>query len=363
MATSIEAPQIDPTLNELDAAGEERLYRAMRHFFHPVAYASDVKDAPLAASLQDEQLVVVRMGGEVRCFRDLCVHRGTALSLGAVEDDELRCAYHGWTYGPDGVCTKIPSRFGSNIPSRAKLTRFLCEERHGLIWVCLADEARFPIPDFPQYEDPEYRSVEVELYDWHCSAHRRIENYVDFSHFAWVHDGILGDRNQPEVPDHDVWREGREIRFGEGFFHEPHDEPDTDAVPRSRDRQGLPDRTGTVLADKSYRLSMPLTVLLDQRLPGDRHYVLFFTASPMGRESTRSFTMMSRSHETQPSADEKFLSFNELVVGQDKPIVESQRPEQLPFDLSAELHIRGVDKVSIEYRRWLVELTNELEPA
>jgi len=43
--------------------------------------------------------------------------------------------------------------------------------------------------------------------------------------------------------------------------------------------------------------------------------------------------------------------------------VESQRPEQLPFDLSAELHIRGVDKVSIEYRRWLVELTNELEPA
>jgi hypothetical protein len=34
----------------------------------------------------------------------------------------------------------------------------------------------------------------------------------------------------------------------------------------------------------------------------------------------------------------------------------------LPFDLSAELHIRGVDKVSIEYRRWLVELARQLEP-
>jgi hypothetical protein len=35
----------------------------------------------------------------------------------------------------------------------------------------------------------------------------------------------------------------------------------------------------------------------------------------------------------------------------------------LPFDLSAELHIRGVDKVSVEYRRWLIELAKQLEPA
>jgi hypothetical protein len=28
----------------------------------------------------------------------------------------------------------------------------------------------------------------------------------------------------------------------------------------------------------------------------------------------------------------------------------------LPVDLSAELHIRGIDAISLEYRRWLVEL-------
>ena len=361
----IEHPTVDPTLNVLDVAGEERLYRAMAHFWHPVAYAADVGERPVPATLLDEQLVLVRLDGEVRCFRDLCVHRGTALSLGWIEDDQLRCAYHGWTYGPDGVCTQIPARFGSNIPSRARLNAYLCEERHGLVWVCLSGAPRFPIPEFPQHEDPSYRSVPVARYDWHCSAHRRVENYVDFSHFAWVHDGILGDRNEPEVPDHDVWRDGREIRFGEGFFHEPHAEaPDDDATAaRSRDRQGLPDRTGTILADKSYRLSMPLAVLLDQRLPGDKHYLLFFTASPVGRKLTRSFTLMSRNYETDPASDEKFLSFNDLVVSQDRPVVESQRPEELPFDLSAELHIRGVDRVSIEYRRWLVELTDELVPA
>jgi len=50
------------------------------------------------------------------------------------------------------------------------------------------------------------------------------------------------------------------------------------------------------------------------------------------------------------------------VIGQDRPVVESQRPEQLPYDLSAELHIRGVDRASLEYRKWLVELARKLVP-
>ena len=60
--------------NALDPAGEARVYRALRHFWHPVAYASNVNERPVRATLLDEQLVLVRLGGEVRCFRDLCVH-------------------------------------------------------------------------------------------------------------------------------------------------------------------------------------------------------------------------------------------------------------------------------------------------
>jgi phenylpropionate dioxygenase-like ring-hydroxylating dioxygenase large terminal subunit len=42
------------------------------------------------------------------------------------------------------------------------------------------------------------------------------------------------------------------------------------------------------------------------------------------------------------------------VTGQDIPIVESQRPELLPLDLQAELHVRS-DRMAIAYRRWLKE--------
>lgn len=40
------------------------------------------------------------------------------------------------------------------------------------------------------------------------------------------------------------------------------------------------------------------------------------------------------------------------VLGED---IESQRPELLPLDLQAELHLRS-DRTAIAYRRWLREL-------
>jgi phenylpropionate dioxygenase-like ring-hydroxylating dioxygenase large terminal subunit len=50
---------------------------------------------------------------------------------------------------------------------------------------------------------------------------------------------------------------------------------------------------------------------------------------------------------------EVFSSYR--IPAQDVPIVESQRPELLPLDLQAELHLRS-DRMAIAYRRWLKEL-------
>src|SRR2546430_48905 len=153
---TLQEAAVETLRNDLDEAGESRLYDVMGRFWHPVMYSSDLQGSPAKVILMEQQLVVVRLAGQVRCFPDLCVHRGTALSLGRVEDDVIRCAYHGWTYGPDGVCTSIPARFGTNIPSRARLRPHLVQERHGMIWVCLSDDPVFPIPDFPEHDDPAF---------------------------------------------------------------------------------------------------------------------------------------------------------------------------------------------------------------
>jgi phenylpropionate dioxygenase-like ring-hydroxylating dioxygenase large terminal subunit len=337
------------TANELDVEGEAALYRAMRHFWHPVARSEDVGlERPYRAVLLGEPVVLVRLGDRIRAFPDLCVHRGTALSLGWIEDDQLRCAYHGWTYGPDGVCTQIPARFGANIPSRARLRPLNVEERSGLVWVCLADESRYPIPEFPEFDDPSYRVLVAEPYDWDCSAPRRMENFVDFAHFAWVHDGLLGSREHPEVPEHDVWRDGPELRFYQKVV-----EPLQGAT-----KQQLHTDADFVEVENTYRLTMPFTIYLNRKFPGENHYILVMTASPAGPKLTRSFWYIARNYALdQP--DEDFVRFEDLILQQDRPVVESQRPEELPEDLSAELHIRGVDKVSLEYRKWLIGFARE----
>jgi vanillate O-demethylase monooxygenase subunit len=334
-----------------DEEGELRIYEAMRHFWQPVAYASHLADQPMSVTLFDEKLVLVRLEGEVRCFTDLCAHRGSAISLGWVDDDCIRCPYHGWTYDATGRCTAIPARFGTVIPSRARLTSHPVTEATGLIWVCMADPPQFPVPDFPHLDDPRFRVIEVPEYTWRTSIHRRIENYVDISHFAWIHDGVLGDHNHPEVADFDVNREDTSLQFTYV------DQVEAASIGKN---EGLQDDADSVFpAELSYRLFIPGTALLEQNLPGDHRYALFFSVSPVGPKECRNFTFMARDYNLDDAehGDRTMLEYNDLVISQDRPVVESQRPEKLPFDISAELHIRGVDKVSLDYRKWLVELT------
>ncbi len=48
-------------------------------------------------------------------------------------------------------------------------------------------------------------------------------------------------------------------------------------------------------------------------------------------------------------------AYQDSITGQDIPIVESQRPERLPLDLQAEMHLRS-DRTAAAYRRWLKQV-------
>jgi vanillate O-demethylase monooxygenase subunit len=53
--------------------------------------------------------------------------------------------------------------------------------------------------------------------------------------------------------------------------------------------------------------------------------------------------------------DQVIREFEDTIFGQDQVVVESQRPERVPFDLAAELHLR-FDAVAVAYRKAMREV-------
>jgi phenylpropionate dioxygenase-like ring-hydroxylating dioxygenase large terminal subunit len=53
--------------------------------------------------------------------------------------------------------------------------------------------------------------------------------------------------------------------------------------------------------------------------------------------------------------EQDLLAWQDAIFAQDRPIVQSQRPELLPLDLQAELHLRS-DRTAIAYRQWRHQL-------
>ena len=83
----------------------------LRRYWHPVGIASELSDAKPKKRVRilGEDLVLFRIpDGRYGLVAEACSHRRASLYYGFVDDDGLRCAYHGWKYDLDGRCIEQP---------------------------------------------------------------------------------------------------------------------------------------------------------------------------------------------------------------------------------------------------------------
>lgn len=315
----------------------------LRHFWHPVATVQELAETPsgvgpLGRTLLDEALVIANLNGKLVAMADRCAHRFAKLSVGKVLDDgTLQCPYHGWQYGADGRCAFIPACPKEPIPKKALTPSYDCEEKYGLIWVRL--DSRWnatQIPYCEAWENPEYvRQIVAAPYDWATSAERRWENFTDFSHFAYVHPGTLYDPAYTEPGIVPIDRKDGELQF----YFEP-GKTMMDALPED-----------SPLGSFTYRASMPFSINLSIRLyKNNKPFLVWTTSSPVSGDMCRNFMILAHTDETL--ADNQPTEFQKIVLAEDKPIIESQ-----PGGLSLEEISVSTDKVSIQYRKWLRELS------
>ncbi len=314
----------------------------LENYWHPVAESAEVtEDRPLAAELLGKRLVAYRANGEAHVLDDLCVHRGTALSLGwTTPEGCIVCPYHGWEYDGGGHCQKIPSLPpGARIPSGAKVRSYQVAERYGLVWVSLSEPVT-GITEWPsaEWEDPNVKIFYSHRYSWQASAARTVENFMDLSHFPFLHDGMLGSRDRTITNAYEV------TQTDYGFYYD-YIELEPGGVHSPADSE----------VHWEYFLWLPFSVHLRKGTSDGQSTVVSLVSSPTTDETNELFLFISRNYD-QESDDQSYLDFTHVIMEADRHVVESQRPVPLPVELTEELHLRGPDAAALAYRRSLAAL-------
>jgi len=143
----------------------------------------------------DEPLAFYRTeDGKPAALQDRCAHRWAPLSKGKLVDGEhLQCPYHGLEYDVHGICVKNPHP-NYQIPSTMRVRSYPLAEKHSAIWIWMGtgepDESR--IPDFG-WLDPGANAIDRRNYlRMPCAWDLMVDNLLDTSHVAMLHDGNLG---------------------------------------------------------------------------------------------------------------------------------------------------------------------------
>ena len=112
-----------------------------------------VRDLPAGRAVplrvMSEDFTLYRgQGGRPHVVGFRCAHRGTQLSTGWVEDDAIRCFYHGWKYDHTGQCIEQPGE-DEAFARKIRIDRYPTRQYLGLIFACLGEGLA---PDLPHYK-------------------------------------------------------------------------------------------------------------------------------------------------------------------------------------------------------------------
>jgi phenylpropionate dioxygenase-like ring-hydroxylating dioxygenase large terminal subunit len=226
----------------------------------------------------------------------------------------------------------VPALPGFVPPAGHAVPAWQVAAAHGLLWVAV--DPIEPAPPAPTGLPP--RRVVCGPNDVATSAPRVVENFLDTSHFAFVHEGWLGDAAHPEVPAYEVGATADGRPLIERY--------------RAWQPRAAASSAAGAWVDYRYEVLSPTAALLvkqpDAGAPRDA-YAAF--ACPLDEDRTRVWFIQFTDDRTTP--DVELQRFQDTIFGQDRPVLESQRPQRLPLS-GGELH-SAADRLSAAYRRWL----------
>ena len=166
----------------------------LRRYWHPVCLSVELDDLPKKIRILGEELVAFRDGsGRVGVMDLHCMHRGASLEYGRIEEDGLRCCYHGWKFDTEGHCLDQPGEpLGSDYKDKVRQAWYPAEERYGLVFAYMGPPDAKPM--LPHYDTLEREGVELVAYRNYsrgvvaeCNWLQLQENAIDPAHTYVLH--------------------------------------------------------------------------------------------------------------------------------------------------------------------------------
>ncbi len=164
---------------------EQELSRVLRRSWIPLVRSSAMPEVGSYCSFTvlGEPIVVVRgADNALRIFSNVCLHRGAQIMRSpAGQAEHLRCAYHGFQYGHDGVLKSMPcaDSFAPQFqPGSLCLPQFPHCEFGGWVWIWMEGESR----SFHTYAGAELLD---ELANWPLAQTEVIDDLSLDCEFDW----------------------------------------------------------------------------------------------------------------------------------------------------------------------------------
>lgn len=303
---------------EFSGSVEKKYSPRRRHVFE--GFEQQWTPVEIARRLRRGRVLRVRVAGEdvalvrdrrgvVGALIDRCPHRGAALSLGCVTEHGLECPFHGWTFAHDGACTRVPmTPLDDAKRARLSATALPTREVGGLIWVFTGTDARHTEPE------PAPALIEPGWVAWHYvetwNAHwtRAMENMLDVPHLPYVHRRTIGrGLRKPALGDSELVCRAVPEPYGMSV------EATLDGQP--------------VVAGLEWRRPNGMVLHLTFGTRRVRQHVF---CVPVDEAHTRMFIVSLRDFGRYNPLLRIFDRFNARILGEDRAVVESIRPLEVP---------------------------------
>jgi 5,5'-dehydrodivanillate O-demethylase len=175
--------------------------RYLRSFWQPVARSQDlVAGRPQRVRIMSEDFTLYRgESNKAHLLEARCPHRGTYLSTGWVENDDIRCFYHGWKFDSTGQCVEQPAK-DADFCRKIRIRSYPVEEYLGLVFAYLGEGEPPEMYRFPTWEAPDAGVRNAYPMVWPCNYFQFLENGVDHVHGSFVHGPRTASYGLPDVP-------------------------------------------------------------------------------------------------------------------------------------------------------------------